>query len=158
MTIMLQLLWSGLHAQRCGQAGVRGVDRVMRVALILHMQKTGEPVCVPLPPNVVAMLRELPNPEEKSHCCLERYQRQRLHPAFVGRVPLRRHFSRQQETCTHILHMHARHLRRSKCCLAWCPLSIRSRNATRPQQRQESPRSTTLPMGESPGNGNSKPV
>lgn len=63
VAMLLLLRWSGL---RLGDA-----SRLERTALSkkgtlrLYMQKTGEPVYVPLPPNVVTALRELKNSNDK---------------------------------------------------------------------------------------------
>ena len=59
--MLLLLRWSGLR--------ISDAAKLERTALTdsgslrLYMQKTGEPVYVPLPPDLVTMLRELPNPD-----------------------------------------------------------------------------------------------
>lgn len=57
--MLLLLRWSGL---RIGDAARLERNRLTPSgAVMLYMQKTGEPVYVPLPPDVVQMLREFPN-------------------------------------------------------------------------------------------------
>lgn len=61
MTMLLLLRWSGL---RINDAAKLERSRLTDSgSLLLYMQKTGEPVYVPLPPDLVTLLRELRNPE-----------------------------------------------------------------------------------------------
>ena len=60
-TMLLLLRWSGLRISDAARLERTAVNE--SGALRLYMQKTGEPVYVPLPPDVATMLRELPNPE-----------------------------------------------------------------------------------------------
>jgi site-specific recombinase XerD len=61
LTMLLLLRWSGLR--------INDAAKLERTALTdsgslrLYMQKTGEPVYVPLPPNLVTLLEELRNPD-----------------------------------------------------------------------------------------------
>ena len=59
--MLLLLRWSGLRISDAARLERTAVNE--SGALRLYMQKTGEPVYVPLPPDVATMLRELPNPE-----------------------------------------------------------------------------------------------
>ena len=61
MAMLLLLRWSGL---RINDAAKLERSRLTDSgSLLLYMQKTGEPVYVPLPPNLVTLLRELRNPD-----------------------------------------------------------------------------------------------
>ena len=63
--MLLLLRWSGL--------GISDAAKLERSKLtesgklFLYTQKTGSPVYVSLPPNVVTLLRELPNPENSRY-------------------------------------------------------------------------------------------
>jgi site-specific recombinase XerD len=61
MAMLLLLRWSGLRINDA--AKLERTRLTDSGSLLLYMQKTGEPVYVPLPPDLVTLLRELRNPD-----------------------------------------------------------------------------------------------
>jgi integrase len=60
LAMLLLLRWSGLRINDAAKLERTALTNAG--ALRLYMQKTGEPVYVPLPPQLVALLHQLPNP------------------------------------------------------------------------------------------------
>ena len=59
--MLLLLRWSGLRISDAAKLERSALTPDGK--LFLYTQKTGQPVYVPLPPSLVKMLRDLPNPE-----------------------------------------------------------------------------------------------